>query len=305
MQEKVILFYKFTPVSDPETTKFWQRSLGQKLGLKGRILISEHGINGTLGGEIQALKDYVKEMNIHPSFKKIDFKWSEGSANDFPRLSVKVKPEIVAFGVPEEVKVDEKGIQGGGKHLKPAALHKLMQEKGEDVIFYDGRNAYEAKVGRFKNTIVPDVDTSRDFIKDIESGEISKHKDKPIVTYCTGGIRCEVLSSLMKNRGYEEVYQMDGGIVRYGERFKNDGYWEGKLYVFDGRMVTAFSDDAEDLADCVHCDGKTSTFVNCMNKQCNKLILVCGDCQDDTACSDECREKAPFAVKKKIATTAA
>ena len=302
MSEKVILFYKFTPVSDPETTMFWQRSLCQKLGLKGRILISKHGINATLGGEVRALKDYVKEMNIHPSFKGIQYKWSAGSANDFPRLRVKVKDEIVAFRVADETKVDEKGVVGGGKHLKPAALHKLMKEKGEEVIFYDGRNAYEAKIGKFRDAIVPDVDTSKDFIKDIEQGEIAKHKDKPIVTYCTGGIRCEILSSLMKNRGYEEVYQMDGGIVKYGERYKNNGYWKGKLYIFDERMVTAFSDDAADLGDCVHCSNKTSNFENCMNKQCNQLILVCADCISDTACSKECRSKAPFAMKKKPIT---
>lgn len=305
MNEKVILYYKFVPVADPQTTMFWQRALCQKLGLKGRILISEHGINGTLGGPIAGLKEYVKEMNIHPSFKGTQYKWSTGSTADFPRLSVKVKKELVAFGVPEEVEVNDSGVVGGGRHLKPSALHKLLQEKGEDVIFYDGRNAYEAQVGRFKNTIVPKVDTSKDFIRDIESGEISKHKDKPIVTYCTGGIRCEVLSSLMKKRGYQEVYQMDGGIVKYGERFKNDGYWEGKLFVFDGRMVTAFSPDAEDLGDCVHCDGKTSVFVNCMNKQCNKLILICDNCIDDIACSETCREKAPFAVKKKTVSSTA
>ena len=304
MSEKVILYYKFTPVSDPETVMFWQRSLCQKLGLKGRVLISKHGINGTLGGEVRALKDYVKEMNTHPSYKKTQYKWSEGSADDFPRLSVKVKDEIVAFGVPDEVKVDDKGVVGGGKHLKPAALHKLLEEKGEDVIFYDGRNAYEAQVGRFKNTIVPNVDTSRDFIKDIEEGEISKHKNKPIVTYCTGGIRCEILSSLMKNRGYDEVYQIDGGIVKYGERFGSKGYWEGKLFVFDGRMVTAFDEDAKDLGDCVHCNGKTSEFINCVNKQCNKLILVCNKCVNEVACSDYCKRKAPFAVKKKSGAVA-
>ena len=302
MTEKVILYYKFTPVSDPETTMFWQRNLAQKLGLKGRVLVSKHGINGTLGGEVQALKDYVKEMNIHPSFKGTTYKWSAGSADDFPRLSVKVKDELVAFGAADEVQVDEKGVVGGGKHLKPAALHKLMKEKGEDVIFYDGRNAYEAKVGKFKDAIVPDVDTSKDFLKDIEEGEISKHKDKPIVTYCTGGIRCEVLSSLMKNRGYEEVYQMDGGIVKYGERYKNSGYWEGKLYVFDDRMVTAFSGDAEDIGDCIHCENKTSNFENCMNKQCNQLILICDDCATDVACSARCKELAPTAVKKKKVT---
>ena len=109
-----------------------------------------------------------------------------------------------------------------------------LKKRGEEVIFYDGRNAYEAQVGRFKNTIVPNVKTTRDFKKDIESGEISKFKDRPIVTYCTGGIRCEILSSLMVNRGYKEVYQIDGGIVKYGEAFKDNGLWEGKLYVFDG-----------------------------------------------------------------------
>lgn len=302
MSEKVILYYKFTPVSDPETTMFWQRNLCQKLGLKGRILISEHGINGTLGGEVQALKDYVKEMNIHPSFKKTQYKWSAGSARDFPRLSVKVKDEIVAFGVADEIKVDEKGVVGGGKHLKPAALHKLMEEKGDDVIFYDGRNAYEAKIGKFRDAVVPDVETSRDFVKDIEEGEISQHKDKPIVTYCTGGIRCEILSTLMKNRGFNEVYQMDGGIVKYGERYKNDGYWKGKLYVFDERMVTEFAEGAEDLGECDHCGNATSNFENCMNKQCNQLILVCNDCISDTACSKECRDKAPFAQKQQSIT---
>lgn len=297
--EKVILFYKFVPIPDPETTKFWQRNLCERLELKGRVLISPHGINATLGGSVENLKSYVKEMNVHPLFKKIDFKWSAGAAEDFPRLSVKAKSEIVAFNVADEIKVDEKGVVGGGKHLKPAALHKLMEEKGEDVIFYDGRNAYEAKVGRFKNAVVPNVETSRDFVKDIESGEISKYKDKPIVTYCTGGIRCEILSMLMKNRGYKEVYQMDGGIVRYGERYKNGGFWEGKLYVFDGRMVTAFDEDAEDLGECVHCGGKTSKFVNCMNKQCNKLILVCENCVDKVACSKECEQIAKSDDQKK------
>jgi UPF0176 protein len=290
--EKIILYYKFIPINDPETVKFWQRALCEKLNLKGRILISKHGINGTLGGEIDDLKNYCKEMNIHPKFKKIVYKWSEGGASNFPRLSIKVKDEIVAFDAADELKVDEKGVVGGGKHLKPAALHKLLEEKGEDVIFYDGRNAYEAQVGRFKNTIVPNVETTRDFLNDIETGEISNFKDKPIVTYCTGGIRCEILSSLMKNRGYEEVYQMDGGIVKYGEKYKNDGYWEGKLYVFDGRMVTAFDESAEDLGSCVHCSAKTSNFENCVNKMCNKLMLVCGDCQEVPSCSEPCSEIA-------------
>jgi UPF0176 protein len=275
--QKIILFYKFVPVSDPETTMFWQRSTCEKLGLKGRVLISSHGINGTLGGDIKQLKYYTREMKSHAKFAGITYKWSEGSVEHFPKLSVKVKPEIVAFGAEDELVVDEKGVVGGGKHLSPEALHKLVAQKGDDVVFYDGRNMYEASIGRFKNTVIPNTKTSRDFKKDIESGEISKYKDRPVVTYCTGGIRCEILSSMMKKRGYKDVYQLDGGIVKYGERFKDGGLWEGKLFVFDDRMQVGFSDKAKDIATCEACGTKTSRQINSPNIR-RRLIVRCEAC---------------------------
>lgn len=280
--EKVILYYKFVPISDPTTVMYWQRALCEKLGLKGRILISPHGINGTLGGDIKQLKYYTREMKSHPLFDGITYKWSEGSAEHFPKLRVKVKPEIVAFDAPDEIVVTDKGIANGGKHLKPAAVNKLVEERGDEVIFYDGRNMYEAQIGRFKNTIIPKTTTSRDFKKDIEEGEISKYKDRPIVTYCTGGIRCEILSAMMLNRGYKEVYQIDGGIVKYGEQNKDDGLWEGKLFVFDDRMQIGFSDKAKDIADCEVCGQKTSRQVNSTNIR-RKLIVRCKDCDAKVA----------------------
>lgn len=275
--EKIILYYKFVPVLDPTMTMNWQRELCTRLGLKGRILISKQGINGTLGGSLKDLKAYKKAMNESVIFKDITYKWSDGGGEHFPKLKVKVKPEIVAFDASEEIAVSEKGIINGGKHLKPEALHKLIEEKGEDVIFYDGRNKYEAEIGRFKNTIIPDVTTSRDFKKDIEEGEISKHKDKPIVTYCTGGIRCEILSAMMKNRGYKEVYQIDGGIVKYGEKYGDDGLWEGKLFVFDNRMQMGFSDKAKDIAKCEKCGISTSHQINSTNVR-RKLHVICESC---------------------------
>lgn len=282
MMEKIILYYKFTPISDPETVMFWQRALCEKLGLKGRILISKHGINGTLGGDLKSLKYYTREMKSHNLFNGTVFKWSDGGSEDFPKLKVKVKDEIVAFDAADELEVDDKGVVGGGKHLKPEALHKLIEEKGEEVIFYDGRNKYEAQIGKFKNAVVPDVTTSRDFKKDLEEGEISKYKDKPIVTYCTGGIRCEILSSMMKKRGYKEVYQIDGGIVKYGQRFGDDGLWEGKLFVFDDRMQMGFSDKAKDIASCEKCGKKTSHMVNSENIR-RKLHVVCEECANKKA----------------------
>jgi len=292
--QKIILYYKFAPLADPEAVKLWQKSLADSLHLRGRILLSGHGINGTLGGDINDLKAYIKATRQYPQFKGIAFKWSEGGREDFPKLSVKVRNEIVSFGVPEELQVDEKGVVNGGTHLKPEEVHKLVEERGDDVVFFDGRNAYEASVGKFKDAVIPDVRTSKDFINELDSGKYDELKDKPVVTYCTGGIRCEILSSLMKTRGFNEVYQIDGGIAKYGEKYKDDGLWEGKLYVFDGRLVTQFSEKAKDIGHCIHCDVRTSNFENCANKACNNLVLLCEDCKSatDTTCSAACRTLA-------------
>jgi UPF0176 protein len=288
--QKIILYYKFAPISDPEAVKLWQKTLCERLNLRGRILISKHGINGTVGGDIADVKAYVKETKAYPLFKNTMFKWSDGGRDNFPKLSVKVRDEIVAFDAADELEVDEQGIVGGGKHLKPEEVHKLVQERGDDVVFFDGRNAYEAAVGKFKDAVVPDVRTSRDFKKELEDPKYNDIKDKPVVTYCTGGIRCEILSSMMKKRGFKEVYQIDGGIVKYGEKYADDGLWEGSLYVFDDRMNVKFSDKAKDIGECVHCQGKTSNYENCALKSCNNLVLICEDCKTDKDyCSDICR----------------
>jgi UPF0176 protein len=274
-------------------TMLWQRELCQRLDLKGRIIISKHGINGTLGGDIEDLRQYKREMNISETFRGIMYKWSNGTGEEFPRLCVKVKRELVAFDCPDEIEVDENGVVGSGRHLKPEQLHRLVEERG-DVVFFDGRNSYEAKVGKFKEAIVPDTKTTRDFVAEIESDKYNDIKDKPVVTYCTGGVRCEVLSALMKKRGFKEVYQMDGGIVKYGEKYGDEGLWEGNLYIFDGRMNHKFSDHAKDIGQCIHCQGKTSNYENCANKDCNKLVLICDNCKKQPAKlfhSQECNKK--------------
>jgi len=283
--QKIILYYKFAPINDPVAIRLWQRTLCEKLNLKGRILLSKHGINGTLGGDLADLKTYIKETKSHDAFKGTAFKWSDGGRADFPKLSVKVRDEIVTFGAADEVVVDENGIVGGGKHLQPQQVHQLVAERGKDVVFFDGRNAYEAAVGKFKGALVPDVDHTRDFATELEDPKYDSLKDRPVITYCTGGIRCEVLSMLMKNRGFKEVYQMDGGIAKYGETYADDGLWEGSLYVFDGRMGHKFSDQAKDIGACSHCESTTSNYENCANQACNRLMLVCRECADKIYCT--------------------
>jgi UPF0176 protein len=289
--QKILLYYKFAPLPDPEAVRLWQKTLCESLGLRGRILISTHGLNGTVGGDLEALKAYAKATKSYPAFKGIVFKWSEGDRDSFPKLSVKVRDEIVSFGAADELKVDEHGVVDGGKHLTPEAVHKLVEERGDDVVFFDGRNAYEAKIGKFKNAVVPDTETTKDFLDELAGDKYKDIKDKPVVTYCTGGIRCEVLSSLMKNRGFKEVYQIDGGIVKYGEKYADEGLWEGSLYVFDGRMNVRFSDKSKDIGVCIHCAGKTSNFENCAVKACNKLVLICENCKtNQETCSDACQK---------------
>ena len=278
---KVILYYAFTPITDTAVIKVWQKFLCQSLSLKGRIIISPQGINGTLGGDIDDLKKYIRQSRSYEGFAKMKFKWSDGTGNDFPKLSVKVRPELVAFGNPDEIKVDKNGVIGGGKHLKPSEVDELVAKRGDDVVFFDGRNSFEAQVGRFKNAVVPDTATTRDFVSEIESGKYDHLKEKPIVTYCTGGIRCEVLSAVMKTRGFKEVYQIDGGIITYGKEIGDDGLWEGALHTFDNRMSLKFSERSKSIGQCKDCLGPATRFYDCPKVPCNALNLLCAKCAQD------------------------
>ncbi len=275
---KILLFYAFTPLADPEALRLWQRDLCESLGLGGRIILSKDGINGTVGGELKAVKKYVRKTREFAPFHDIDFKWSEGRGNDFPRLSVRVRDELVSFGAPGELVVNEAGVVGGGAKLTPTQLNELVAEK--PVTFFDGRNAFEAQIGRFRDAVVPEVANTRDFVAELDSGKYDHLKDEPVVTYCTGGIRCEVLSSLMVSRGFTEVYQLDGGIATYGAEYGDSGLWDGSLYVFDNRMSITFSDAAAIIGRCSQCAEPTSRMQNCDDLACREQLVVCVGCAE-------------------------
>ncbi|GBL21966.1 UPF0176 protein jk0240 [Acidimicrobiaceae bacterium] len=278
-----MLFYKFTPIADPEAIRLWQRALCERFKLNGRIIISKDGINGTVGGSMTNVKKYIRGMKQFAPFKEIDFKWSEGVGDEFPRLVIRVRDEIVTFGKPDEIIVNQDGIVGGGARLKPHEVNELVAQRGDEVVFFDGRSAHEARIGKFKNAVVTETATTPDFVSELESGKYDHLKDKPIVTYCTGGIRCEVLSVLMKNRGFNEVYQLEGGIVRYGEEFADSSLWEGSLYVFDKRLKIDFSENPQVLGKCDYCGSSTNEFHDCANLDCRCLFLVCHDCAEKTS----------------------
>lgn len=270
--ERIILFYRFCDLADPLMTRLWQEALCQRLNLKGRLIISKDGINGTLGGQLKDLKAYKKANNEVPAFRGIDYKWSIGQGDDFPKLSVKVRDELVTLAAEKKF-----NPLRPGRGLTPQQWHQYLVDNPETLVL-DARNYYESELGYFKvkNLIKPAIKT----FKEIKPLLKKLPKDKPILTYCTGDVRCEYLSAYMKAEGFDQVYHLDGGIIKYGQAYKDEGFWRGKCYVFDKRMKLSFSEGASDLAKCLVCADKTSTQVNC--DDCNRQLPVCSSCQNTT-----------------------
>lgn len=284
--EKIILFYKYVDIDRPKAMVDWQRELCEQLGLKGRILIATEGINGTLGGNANSIEKYKQAMEEHELFGDIDFKESLGSSHCFPRLQVKVKKEVVRLEIdPEKLKASQ-----GGKHLTPEQVHELIKQKPQDLVLLDTRNGYESAIGTFEDAIIPNTENFRQFPEYVDKN-LDKFKDKKVLMFCTGGIRCERASAYLNlKKVAKEVYQIKGGIHRYVEKYPN-GYFKGKNYVFDGRTALKVTEDI--LANCVHCNIKFDAYTNCINAECNKQIIVCPNCIDTyhNTCSQSCLDK--------------
>lgn len=267
MQTIVLLYYKYVHLPDPEAERVAQRELCERLGLKGRILLAEEGINGTVAGSPDATQAYIAAMNEHPQFSGIEYKQDTAEGMPFPRLRIKVRPEIVTLGVP----IDPADT---ARRLTPAQFHELIQDP--NVVLFDARNDYESAIGRFRGAVTPDITLFKELPDVLD--QYDELKDKTVVTYCTGGIRCEKASALMKQRGFKDIYQLDGGIIKYAQAYP-EGNFEGECFVFDERMSVAFTDQPARLGACHFCAGATNTYRNCANPECNDLILVCSGCE--------------------------
>ena len=280
MKYTVLLYYRYVTVPDPTAERDAQVRLCSAAGLKGRIIIGDEGINGTVAGDSAAVQTYLDYMNAHALFGGIQYKTDTTDEVPFPKLKVKVRPEIVTLGT--EVDVDNTAT-----HLTPEEFNEMI--KDPEVVLFDARNNYESAIGRFKGAVTPDIGLFSEFPAALDQYE--GLKDKKVVAYCTGGIRCEKASALMKQNGFKNVYQLDGGIISYAQAFP-EGAFEGECFVFDGRMSMAFNDTPTLLGRCVACAASTNRYYNCGVKTCNKLILVCDGCrQEALACGDECRRQ--------------
>lgn len=238
----------------------------------GRILIAGEGINGTVAGTRAQLKEYIRYMNAHPQFGGIVFKWSSAPRMPFHKLIVKKRDEIVTLG--REVDMSKTAT-----YLKPEELHEMF-EKGENMVLVDMRNDYEYKVGRFKDAIQPKTDKFYELPEKVKNIKIPK--GAKAVTYCTGGIRCEKASVLLKEQDVEDVYQLEGGIVKYLEQFP-DGYFEGKNFVFDDRLTQKIDTPAGQkvLAKCEHCGKPSDHYIDCTKPDCHQLFICCEDCEKE------------------------
>lgn len=273
---QILLFYKYVFIENPEEARDWFVALSEKYHLKGRSIVSKEGINFTFEGKTQDTEDFLAEMQKDERFHNIHFKRSKGNGNSFPKLSIKVRDEIVTgnLGVCD---IDPNEVTG--KHLPPKELHDWIHSDKEFYIV-DMRNAYEHKVGKFAGSITPALDNFRDLPKIIKS--IAHLKNKTVVTVCTGGVRCEKASGYLITQGFTDVYQLDGGIVSYMEQYPNEDF-EGKLYVFDRRVMMGFyTDDPKHkiIGKCDYCGDTTEQYINCGNKTCNKHILMCDNCAE-------------------------
>ena len=289
MEYEVLLFYKYVGIDDPETVRKSQRELCEKLGLKGRIIIAHNGINGTVEGTTDKTQEYITAMQKDPRFSDIVFKKSSGTGTALPKLQIRVRKDLVSDYTAEW---DVNPLETTGKYLASEELHDWIKT-GKKFYIMDMRNDYEHKSGLFKGSILPPIENFRDLPKALPT--LKKYDDRPIVTVCTGGIRCERASALLLKHGFTDIYQLKDGIVTYMEKYPNEDF-VGKLYVFDNRILMGFNTDSsshEVIGRCGACGEKSEHYVNCQNDNCHRHLIICEACisQDGKVlCPQGCRE---------------
>ena len=291
----VILYYNFTKIEDPEKFCEVHKRLCRFLELKGRVYVSQEGINGTLSGLPLNIIAYQQYLTALPGFEKTEFKEDRCEKVPFQKLIVKTRPEIVTL----KSSVDINMAKEAGKHLSPEEWKKVLDEE-KDITLIDVRNNYESAIGYFDGAITPDVENFYDFEEWLDKADLKK--DKKVLMYCTGGIRCEKFSLLMEKKGFQDVNQLQGGIINYANKI-GDAHYKGKCFVFDDRLAVPIEKNQEQpLAKCEITDQPSDSYMNCHNMDCNKLFVCSeeGAKKYDGCCSEECmkaKRRRPFNPK--------
>ncbi len=279
---QIILFYKYVSVEDPEALSARLRAQAKEHTLVGRILVAGEGINGTLEGSVEDTEAFAEELLQDERFSDMRIKRSAGTGRAFPKLSVKVREEIVGTRFPASVDPTKRT----GKYLAPETLREWY-EGGKDFVVVDMRNDYEYRSGHFKDSINPGLENSRDLPEALP--KLENLKDKTVLTVCTGGVRCEKMSAFLLENGFNDVYQLDNGIHGYMEKYPGKDFL-GSLYTFDDRKTMHFGGEREIIGTCHFCSSPTEKYVNCANDFCHLHFLVCEGCSGNRSvfCSTVC-----------------
>ncbi len=281
MDYKTISLYKYVAIEAPEKLKEKLRSYCEALEILGRILVGKEGINAAVSGQTKNIEKFQQLLKKDKHFADLTFRELDAERNTYHKLVVRVRREIVVFGR----KVD---FRNKAPYITPKKL-KLLLDKKTDAILLDARNTYEIELGRFKNAAVLPIETFREFPEAIK--KLNLPKDKKIISYCTGGIRCEKAAAYLREQGYKDVHQLKGGIIQYMNEFPNT-HFEGNCFVFDDSLTPNFK--VKPITNCNSCGVASDVMINCHNLDCDKLFICCPICQTKTKkhCSPAC-ENAP------------
>ncbi|MFM8911717.1 MAG: rhodanese-related sulfurtransferase [Flammeovirgaceae bacterium] len=294
-----ISFYKYHHLTDPKAFRDELYRLLESLEVLGRIYVAKEGINAQISvpsGLLEAFKaklfsiDFLNGIRLNIAV--------DDNGKSFFKLKILVRNKIVADGLHDETfDVTDKGTHVNAKEFNSLA-------ENPNTVIVDMRNHYESEVGHFKNAICPDVDTFREELKVVED-MLQTEKDKNLLMYCTGGIRCEKASAWFKHRGFKNVFQLEGGIIEYARQVKSQGLenkFAGKNFVFDERLGERISDDI--ISTCHQCGQPCDTHTNCKNDGCHLLFIQCPACAEKFkgTCSTECKTilELPVEEQKQI-----
>ncbi|MEM6264171.1 MAG: rhodanese-related sulfurtransferase [Bacteroidota bacterium] len=298
-EERLTLsFYQYAKIDDPHAFRNELYRQWEPLGVMGRTYIAKEGINGQISMPAANFEIFKERLYSISFLNGVRLNIAvDDDGKSFFKLKIKVRDKIVADGLDD----DSFDVTNGGQHLSAEAFNELTSR--EDTVVVDMRNHYESEVGHFEGAVTPDVDTFRDSLPIVED-ILRPHEDKNIVMYCTGGIRCEKASAWFKHKGFEKVYQLDGGIIQYAREVKAKGLenkFHGKNFVFDERLGERISDEV--IAHCHQCGAPCDTHVNCANVTCNLLFIQCDACaaKYDGCCSTDCQDFIHLPIEKQIA----
>lgn len=294
-ERTTISFYTYSRIGNPQVFRDHLYQQWDELGVLGRIYVAHEGINAQLSVPTQNLQRFIDQLNTIDFLQGIRLNYAvEDDGKSFFKLTIKVRDKIVADGLEEDIFE----ITEPAPYLDVNAFNTITDNP--DTIIIDMRNHYESEVGHFKGAWCPDVDTFREQLPMVVD-ELKDRKDRPVVMYCTGGIRCEKASAYLKHKGFSDVYHLEGGIIKYTRDAQEKGLpnkFIGKNFVFDQRINERISDDV--IAQCHQCGESFDDHVNCKNTACNLLFIQCPKCAEkyNGCCSDECKEVAALPVEE-------